>query len=361
MKTTFFISAIALSLIASGCGDLPEWGTEGIAYTPDGKVIAYLDGEIRFFDSDAKNELGSIKTGSQFGGWAPLAARYATSSNGGTLAVAADHVVKVYDAQTRHLVANIPVSGYPDDHTPVAGLALSADGGLIAVSTRSNAPMENPSRLTVWRVSDVSLVTEIARGAGRESLSWGSTPVFSPDGSRLYGVDEGYTEAFNFVAYLAAWSIPDGAVIWETAMPSANAPVDTPAQLSAMDVLALSGDGVWLATGGFVLKMFRASDGMPQDLAPREPFPTGLGSLHFSPDGQRLVASHYSNAMPDPLVFGLDGVTLMAVPVEDSGCAESVFSTDGTRIVAACNPWLKIWDASSGELLRKIEVTVPIY
>ena len=88
-----------------------------------------------------------MQTGRQRGGWVPLAARYATSSNGSMLAVAAGHVVKVYDVQDRHLVANIPVSGYPDDYTPIAGIALSADGALIAVSLRSVAPMDNPSRL----------------------------------------------------------------------------------------------------------------------------------------------------------------------------------------------------------------------
>jgi WD40 repeat protein len=362
MKNSFFISALALSVVAAGaCGDLQQWGTEGIAYTPDGKVIAFLESEVRFFDSDAENDLGSMKTGLQRGGWVPVAARYATSSNGGTLAVAAGHTVKVYDAQARHLVANIPVSGYPDDHTPVAGVTLSADGSLIAVSTRSVAPMDNPSRLTVWRVSDASMVTEIARAAGRESLAWGAIAAFSPDGSRLYGVDEGYTGGSNFVAYLAAWNIPDGGVVWETVLPDPSAPSDTPPQLSSMGPVALSSDGAWLATGSFGIKLFRASDGVRQDLPARDPFPVGIGSLHFSPDGQRLVASHYTNAMPDPLVFGLDGSTQLAVPAEFSGCADSVFSTDGTRVIAACNPWLKIWDIASGDLLRKVEVTVPVY
>jgi WD40 repeat protein len=354
------VTALVTTSGAGGCGDLQQWGAEGIAYTATGELVAILDKQVRFFDTDAQHELGSMKTESQSGGWVPLAGRFSMSSDGRTLAVAAGRELEVYDMPTRKLVTRIVVSDDLEEPSPVAGLALSPDGSLVAVSARPYG-LGKASRLAVWRISDQSVVTEIGQAAGRESWGWSAGVAFSPDASHLYGVAQGYDEDGNFVAHLTAWTIPGGAVGWETVVTDPNAPSPFPPNGAPITSLALSPDGASLATGGLALRLFRASDGMPQDVVSREPFADYLGSLNFSPDGQRLVASHYTNSMPDPMVFGLDGSLLQSFPVEHSGCAESVYSPDGTRIAGACNPWVKVWDAATGEMIRKIEVTVPIY
>lgn len=369
-----FMIGLAVALGAGGCGNLQEEGPLGIAYTPAGDLVVFLHGQVRFFDPEARLQFASVDTGAQgIEGWIPIGSHYAVSAGGATLAVAAHRNVEIYDVRNRQRLATIVISDDTAEleHAPIAGISLSGDGSLVAVSVRSIYANGTPpdgyargtTRLAVWRVSDQSLITEIAPAPElpANDSSWSAGIAFSADAKSLYGVSQSTT-----AAYLTAWSLPDGGVVWQSAVPPAVGPaVDpqdpAPPAVAWVDALALSADGAWLATAGQKINLWRAADGAHQDQFQMDPLRVRLGSVMFAPDGQSLATTHFTNSLPDPQVFGLDGSLIRGFPIEDSGCAAAAFSPDGTRIAAACEPWVKIWDAQTGEQIQNVRVTAPIY
>jgi len=175
--------------------------------------------------------------------------------------------------------------------------------------------------------------------------------AFSLDATTLYGIGSYTADTGLPKSYVSAWNAQTGVLVWETEISDGS-----------MDgALTLSVDGSIVATAGSSIHLWRASDGSQLPLQAKPT--TGFNTVALSPNGQDFVLTHWSNDAPDPQVIGPDGVVIWGAPVggSSSGCQSGVFSPDGTRVAAACDLELKIWNAQTGTLIRSLKVAGPVY
>jgi WD40 repeat protein len=332
---------------SAGCRDPFNQGPVNVAYLPDQSVVAFVGSEARIYDADAAHARRTVRTGVTSGsGWVPLGARFAVSADGTTFAAAAETIVEVYRVTTGAVVAKLAT-----DIDGIAGIAISRTGDRVAASVRSFAG--DQSQLLVTSVATGGAV-EVTRGEGRDIWSWGAGVAFSPDGAVLYAVLSGWGADDETKVYVTASNTATGERLWETAIPKPVHPNASP----FADALAISADGNTVATGGNEIHLWRAADGTRDDRFHTTLQPVRFGTLAFSPDGQSLVATHFSNVISDPLVFSSDGQLTQTWPIEGSGCSSAVFSPDGTRVAGSCGDWVKIWNAGRGTLIRQQRATV---
>jgi WD40 repeat protein len=369
--TIFLTTLLALSL--AGCGDLSEGGTISVSYTPDSHLVAFLDGETRVLDRDAKSIQRKIGTRrSSGGGWIPFSPRYLVSSDGARFAVAVDRDVDIHDLATGERIATIAADRSPMESYPIGGIALSAHGDLLAVSVRpivSAPPAMAAPHLDIWRVSDgtklVSLTPTPIDGTPKFDnvrSSWDAGLAFSPDGRVLYGIETvPMADDSSAKQVLTAWSVADGAPLWKSTLPPEvyhDVSEGTPARF---DSLALSPDGATLATGSTEVVLWRAVDGarVTSFLTPQTN--SAASAIAYSVDGQ--VATTYATNFTDKdsIVFGTTGAIAQQWPVEGGGCEGLSFSPDGKRLAAACAKFIKVWDPTTGDVIARVKSTTTLY
>jgi WD40 repeat protein len=350
----------SLGLATAGCGELTEGVVVSAAYLPDGRILAFGSGETLIFDADAQRLLRTVPTPWR-ASWQPLGAQLALSTDGTRIAVGNGQAIDIYDVESGTLRAHIVVNEAPEERDPIAGVAFSRDGRLVAVAVR---PIYfGPPRLGIWRVDDQSLVTDIPQPTDRQYWSWGAGLAFSPhdDGLILYALDTGDTgtkAAPRWRTALTAWNAKDGTALWEKWIPN-----DTGGPNSGTaNMLALSVDGSTLATAGTEIVRWDTATSTPLVGVSAPSLPYGSNTLVFSPDGRQLVTTHATNQGPDPQIFGPDGSNVRSWTIAESGmCSGATFSADGSRIAAACGQWLRIWDAATGAVIHTRKVTSRIY
>lgn len=366
-STATFLSTFTLAALAAvGCGNLTEYGPSNVAYTPDGRLVAFLPGETRIYDSEGQRTLRNVATRSgDGGGWVPFAARLVLSKDGSRFAVGVDESVDVYSVQTGSRLASIKVTpNIPNQYNPIAGVALSPVGDLVAVAVHPIG--EGPARLAIWKVDNQALVTEIVAAPEHDvDPLWMAGLAFSPDGKTLYGVENGRLPVYPYVdSRVTAWTVSDGSRLWTSPSPLVLPP-DYPAEkpfVSSPRALAVSPDGNWVATASFDTLLRRATDGAIDEQFQAPVQETPADTIAFSPDGQKVVTTYGTNQVPsDAIVFGRNGQIARAFPVEGGGCEGAVFSPDGARVAAACTKWIKIWSFDTGELVRRVKVTGELY
>jgi WD40 repeat protein/tRNA A-37 threonylcarbamoyl transferase component Bud32 len=120
-------------------------GGIGVAYSPDGKLLASgsQEGTVRVWDADTGKELFTLR------GHASAVSGVAFSPDGKRLASAsADHTVKLWDAGSGHEVLTLR-----DHNIPVASVAFSPDGRYLAAAGGRHG---EPGVVTVWDAGIVS-------------------------------------------------------------------------------------------------------------------------------------------------------------------------------------------------------------
>lgn len=349
------LCALAAVLAPTACGQLTEGGVVSVAYAPDNRLVAFGNGATYVFDADAGREMASFFSPGAFS-HIPIPAQMSLSADGNSAAIGNGPTVDIYDVARHHRRAHIAVDPEaPEEVTPIAGVALSHDGTLVAVSVRplfGSAP-----HLRIWRVADQVLQAEAQPPTGRQSWSWGAGLAFSGDDSVLYALLSGGAPGERPTSYLTSWNVADGSPRAEAAIASDLA--NGTAGLA--NLLASSADGTTLATVGTELLRW---DAVTLALLPDFPAPAAFGtnSIAFSPDGRNVVTTHATNAAPDPQIVGPDGLLVRSWSIAESGmCESAVFSPDGARIAAACSQYLRIWDIASGVQVRARKVTGKVY
>ncbi len=158
----------------------------GLAFSPDGKLLACMSGsQVDVWDTATRQELpilGSHSNWIQAMAFAPKGEVLATASSVST--------VKLWQARTGQLLATLPS---PQEWA--TAVAFSPDGSLLAVGSCA-FPKELPrilqasGRLTLWSVA-TRQVLKTYRGPAHTSCC----AVFSPDGGTLAtGWDDGTIE-----------------------------------------------------------------------------------------------------------------------------------------------------------------------
>ncbi|MFF4893421.1 nSTAND1 domain-containing NTPase [Micromonospora chersina] len=237
----------------------------GVAFRPDGAVLAVAGGDVTFFDPRTYERLG-----------APLPARGAAgalgySPDGRVLAVGhRDGTVQLYDVgdprRPRPYGTPIPAHGLL-----IESLAFSPDGRTLATGSDDNL-------VKLWNVADPA--RPVLRNTAATFKSYVYAVRFSPDGS-----------------VLAAGSVDKTAQLIDVRDPDRPVPLGSPLRGPDHYVLALafSPDGRLLAmgSGDHTARLYDVTDpARPRRVGPVLEGPANyVYALSFAPDGRTLAGA----------------------------------------------------------------------
>jgi WD40 repeat protein len=307
-------------------------GVFGVAFSPDGKLLASadIDGTVRLWDPVTDQRVRTIlaDTGPNGG-----VNRVAFSPDGKLLASAdADGTVRLWDPLTGQAVRAIRADTGPKGS--VYGVAFSPDGKLLA-SADADGTVRLWDPLTGQAVRTIHAIT----GPGGV--------VFSPDGKLLASAD-----------YL------DGTVrLWD---PLTGRPVRAVQAGPGLCGVAFSPDGKLLASAGAdgTVRLWDPVTGQPARTiqADTAPGPNRfVYGVAFSPDGRLLAAADFHGTVRlwNP-VTGQPARTIMADTGPNGGGNEVVFSPDGKLLATAgLDGRVRLWDPVTGQPVRTLLATGP--
>lgn len=147
-------------------------------------------------------------------------------------------------------------------------------------------------------------------------------------------------------------------VLHDVAAPEFPVVQNLAAHRDAVQSLAWSGDGKWLASGGFRRVQLWSTDGFQPQRDWHEGLVGRITALRFSPDGTRLVlADGVAGQSGIVRVIGLPGgEPLGSWSAHDDTIFALDFKRDGTQIVTAGGDKLiKIWDVASRKEVARFE------
>lgn len=243
-----------------------------MATTPDGAliVLACADGQLLLVDA-AKGEVRRT--------WAPHGAgpvAVAISADGHWLATGgADSQVRVWDLPA--LVAA------PADQSPPAAIVGNGPAAVSRISWHPAgeelAAASNDGRLTLWSRAGASpgnVPLKVVRQIAVHGIPLVGV-AYAPDGSRLYAAAADGT--------IAAHQAGDGTRVYAVA------------HAAAVNDLAVSPDGRWLASAGQDqhVRQWNAADGSPAPAAVVAGFAAPVLAVRYSADGCRLLAGSADN------------------------------------------------------------------
>ena len=235
---------------------------------------------------------------------------------------------------------------WPISPNNYAAVAFASNDSIVSSNFTSD-----DARVDLWRVSDGTLLQSLNTDKGIYTAL-----VYSPDGNAVVG-------GFGPNGNIRAWQASDGT------------PVQMISGSARLTSLAFTKDGQYLAGGGDRLSVWSWPDGnlvqsvaesaqdvavsargvlaqrtnneirlrtLP-DLMPLRTISQG-GPISFSPDGNLI--------MVDADLFEVDtGARVRTFP--NGPFANSVFSPDGTNVVASRGPRIDRFDVASGDLLAE--------
>jgi WD40 repeat protein len=195
--------------------------------------------------------------------------------------------------------------------------------------------------------------------------------MFSPDGSQIAGISWRFTEERSY-GTMYVWDAVTGEEVWslDSLGYAANQIDYSPdSQILVVTTEETSSGGLVkffnAKTGEFIRSLDIMPAGIHSETAGTALWvaPQGL-SVEFSPDGQRLVVSHFDLEKLSATVFDLEtGESLFSLPGHGNSEGGDPFwqegptySPDGKYIAGAgTNGTIYLWDSNSGEVVLLIE------
>ena len=248
-------------------GDPANFGVNGVAFSPDGKLLAaaYGDGTVRLWNLATQQAVGAplpAPTG-------PLAivSSMAFSPDGNLLAIVGDSgTVRLWNPTTRQAVGTLPAdTGSVEGETSVA---FSPDGKLLAIAGDAGT-------VRLWNPA-----TRQAVGAPFLAVANGGLDgvAFSPDGRLLATAD--------LAGYVQLWNRATGQAVGAPLLAVTN---------GGLDGMAFSPDGKLLATAGGdgTVRLWNPAtwQAVGAPLLAETGSQVSVNGVAFSPDGKLLASA----------------------------------------------------------------------
>ncbi len=298
-------------------------GIVGVCYSPDGKRIASLAGnlfgksaELKVWDAQTGKEVlnlqvpavpGSLGTG--------IVGGLAYSPDGKRIAAGMAQVLNVWDAETEKVVLSFQPHKYV-----IKSLAYSPDGKRIATTSPE-------SNMKLWDAETGKELLGIPNDGGEDI-------AFSPDGKRIASPTGQLVKVWDALTGKEVRSIKTGA--------------------SAGLAFIRGGKRLAVAAAGTVRTW--EIDKREEGVLTFETGKAGLSSMALSPDGQRIATA---SALLDPTVKVWDTQTgkLVFTLKGHGDCVSSLaFSRDGKTLASASRDGTtRIWDMNAGENQRTLK------
>jgi WD40 repeat protein len=237
----------------------------------------------------------------------------ALSPDGGVLAVGSqDGTVTLIQMSDRTLLRTLDTEG-----VNITCVAFSPDGNTVAAGT----PTPPTAKVRLWRTSAGTVLRDLDHPV--------YSIAFSPTGDALLTAGGGFWDDT-----LLLWRTSDGAVLRTLSL------------FSDPDAVAFSPDGGCVAVGTYPnVTLFRTSDGTPLRV-----LNGAWGGLAFSPDGEILATGGLDGTLK--LWRFSDGIlvrTLTGLPEHVNSVA---FALDGAVVAAEGDTRVRVWRVTDGDLLH---------
>ncbi|HEU4478873.1 MAG TPA: PQQ-binding-like beta-propeller repeat protein [Pyrinomonadaceae bacterium] len=309
----------------------------GIAFSPDGKLIATAGGErtVKLWDSATGTELRSLV------GHYDAVFAVAFSPNGKTIASGSyDGTVKLWDAASGIEIRSLNAHGFG-----VYAVAFSPDGKIIASGggedTRDD--QQQPHAIKFWDAATGDLLRSVERESQVRSVA------FSPDGKAIASDSWGN----------------NAVVLWDT---ESGKKIHTlQSKASELESVAFSPDGkliaggvgahrieLWDAVTGNLLRTLEAKpEGLDEGRCEAEANTATSLVITFSPDSKSIVsgACDYTTKLWDVAT----GQQTHSWNGHSGGVVSVAFSPDGKAIASgSLDQTVKVWDLASTKELYSL-------
>jgi WD40 repeat protein/serine/threonine protein kinase len=285
-----------------------------VACSPDGKriVTGNSDNSAKIWDSQTGEELFTLP------GHNGIVKSVAFSSDGHRIVTGStDTNASVWEADTGQELFALK------GHTgPIRSVAFSPDSKRILVG---GGESYQPGEVTVWDAqSGIKLLVLKGHADSVNALAW------SPDGKRI-------VTGSGFLTRV--WDADDGRELLSFRHGGV---------LGGIWCVAISPDGIHIATGAEDGKAKIWDAGTGQELRVLKGHASGVASMAFSPDGRHIVTGSWDNTVRTWDVER--GEETLAIKGHANSVLGVAFSPDGRRIVSSsADTTAKVWDAERGQ------------